>query len=688
MSDISTAGAFSFSVTPKKNQFNNDPWISKARGVLNSNSQLNRKYETNRGPHLNTRSGRPGIPSYDYAPSYTNRNWLSQCYWFEEEVTILSDVLQKMRDEVMRYGFRWKPSFAKKCTTPNCGQEYDEDVTVCEICGNTNLREPNKLQLRQARIDEYNTIIEKANMNKQALRDVLKSALFHMLLCDNGYVLAIKDYQWQADGTLTAFPREYFSLDPRDVIKLFDFETGFPGKGRVCVDHRSSLLSEKDVQCPQCGKPTFRAFYQVFTATKTSTYYVDDEIYHMMYYYPSMIYGTPKALKIKDELISYHMIEKRVRNYYEFCKVAGILFIPTDDPEALTEMWAKVREDTKDDPFTPAVLGVSEMAPTNANFIKMMQDPNADLIAIKDELRTRIASAYGITLAFVNDTSGAGGVKNNKNMISLADRTIRSIQQMLDDGPLRWMRFSMGITDWKLEMEPNINENKIEIEEVRAAMIANASMLAGQGLDVTWKGDTYNVSKGKFMSPEMAMMGMAGGMGGTGGGMGMPAPGMPPGGAPMPESMSGVPMAPNEMGGMAPSPAQPQPQGMGELDAMASGQVEPEPQPEDSNQKYELAMQNLKEVLGGKGKKPGKKKVTTKLSNIIDEMFLSNDELAEKRKREQEEAEQQQQPPMGGGMPGMDMAPPAMPGMGAPPGGAPPAMPPMAPPTAPATQPQ
>jgi hypothetical protein len=375
------------------------------------------------------------------------------------------------------------------------------------------------------------------------------------------------------------------------------------------------------------------------------------------------------------------MIEKRVRNYYEFCKVPGILFIPTDDPDALQEMWQKVREGTKDDPFTPAVLGVSETAPTNANFIKLMQDPNAELIMIKDELRTRIASVYGITLAFINDTSNTGGLKNDKNMISLSDRTIRTLQQTIDRKALRWITISMGITDWKLECEPNINDNKLEKEEVRAAQINNASQLAAMGLKVIWKGEEYTVGKGPLMSPEMMMMGMA--PPGMGGGMAgppmppaMPMGGMPPMGGPAP----GVPMLPDQMGGLTPSPPGPMgaPEGgLPALDVMAAGTAPPggapAPQPEPN---FADTMRTMKDALGvTDGKKKTKKKVSTKLSRIMDKMFLTEDERNEKQKEEEEAEQAAAAPPampgMPGPMPGMGPAPMGMDSGMAPPGGAP-----------------
>ncbi len=587
---------------------------------------------TKYGDVQNTRSARPGIPSFDYSPSYTNRLWLSWCYWYEDEVSILCDVLQKMRDEVVRYGFKWKPAFAEKCQT--CNTEYDEVVHTCDVCGSDDLRKPDRTQLRLARVDHTYTFVEKANINEQTLQDVIKQTLFHMLVTDNAFILAHKEYHWDDNGeVVSSFPMEFLALDPRDVIKLFDFETGYPGKGRVCLNHRSSLCGEKDMKCPTCGKGTYRAFYQVFTATKTSTYYIKDEICHLIYYYPSIIYGNPKCFKIKDELIAYHMIEKRVRNYYEYCKVPGILFIPTDNPEGIQEMWQKTREDTKDDPFTPAVLGVSEIAPTNANFIKLMEDPNANLIAVKEDLRDRIASSYGITMAFTNDTSQTGGLKNDKNLISLSDRTIRSLQKIIDNKALKWMTRSMGIIDWVLECEPNINDNKLEEEEVIASKLQNMEKFMQLGIEVQWKDDNYVVfEKGNNEEGLMA----AGAMGAPP--MDPSMGGAPMGAPPMDPSMGGAAPMGGDMMGMPPMP-EPMPEPTGE-----------EMLPKDTNPfiDAELGIESASPTVAPLG-------VRTELSKIMGELFFP--EKTRKKRRKQAEEDSATQGPMGGAPPGMGMPP-------------------------------
>jgi len=93
--DISALNLFAFATYNKQSKVT---FSDKIKNLLSFNDEV---YKAS-GKQLNTRSARPGIPSYDYSPAYTNRLWLSWCYWYEDEVSILSDVLQKIRDEVMR----------------------------------------------------------------------------------------------------------------------------------------------------------------------------------------------------------------------------------------------------------------------------------------------------------------------------------------------------------------------------------------------------------------------------------------------------------------------------------------------------------------------------------------------------------------------------------------------------------
>lgn len=420
---------------------------------------------------------RPGIPSFDFAPQYSNRTWLGWCYFFEHEVSIFSDIASKIRDETFRNGLEFRPAFLFRCKS--CGMEYNEEIEECTRCGHDDFSQPDYSQLEWANRLNDVSYLEAANLNEQSMLDVLKNGMYHLVIADNMYILCIKKYLLDDEGNIIKqIPYEFISLDPRDVVIMFDQETGELGQYKTCLEHRMELYDDEDTVCKKCGKKLYPVHYQVQAPTQNLVYYVKDEICHVCFYYPNLLYGFPKALKLADELWTYHYIEKRVRSYYEYARAMGLLFIPSENQDALMEAWVKIMEQVKEDPHTIPAIGTSEKAPTQANFVKLLEDPNGELIAIKDELRDRIASGFGVTMTFVNDTSNTGGMKNDENLISLSDRTIASFQDAMDNKPLRWITKMMGITDFELVCIPHITENDMDKEELFAMILNNARTMS------------------------------------------------------------------------------------------------------------------------------------------------------------------------------------------------------------------
>jgi hypothetical protein len=96
----------------------------------------------------------------------------------------------------------------------------------------------------------------------------------------------------------------------------------------------------------------------------------------------------------------------------------------------------------------------------------------------------------------------------------------------------------------------------------------------------------------------------------------------------------------------------PQAEALGALDAMAAGKVPEEvaPPDEDAQEKQELSelTNSMKEMLGlGEKPKKTKKRSSTKLSRILDELFMSDSERLKKQK-EKEEPPEEEAPPIPG----------------------------------------
>jgi hypothetical protein len=193
----------------------------------------------------------------------------------------------------------------------------------------------------------------------------------------------------------------------------------------------------------------------------------------------------------------------------------------------------------------------------------------------------------------------------------------------------------MGITDWKLQCEPNINDNKLEEEEVIAAKLQNMQLFQQLGVKTEWKDEDYIVSNspdpGEMNTVSLTGAPMPGGQ-----------PGMPPGG--MQPQMGGA-------GG-----------GGGGDEAMAMPIPQPAPPPEvDEEQFMDVDASNFfaDAALGKQPKQKKGKQVRTELSDLMDELFYPERTVEEKKLKADEQAQQQQAqmggmgapagaPPMGG----------------------------------------
>lgn len=467
---------------------------------------------------------RPGLSTSDFAPQFVSRGWMGLPYFYENGVSILSDVIRKRGMECMRNRTSWEPKFVVKCR--ECDKEFQNKVEECDKCHSKDLREPDNLELDWlVRVDGTN-FMDKANGNGQSWVSVTRTYLRHVDTADNPYMLCIYAYIFKDGYLMYKLPKEFMALDSRDVSILFN-SVGEIGKtGRICLEHRDILITLTDYaengiineekvpqQCPLCGKQLFPAAYQTTTMSGPNRYYTFDEIYHEPFWEPGYLYGTSPILKIVDLLEAYRQLEKRTRSYYEIARSPGILFLPMSNQAALKASWLTMKEQIAQDPYAPPVFGTSETAPVQANYIKLAEDPNQNLIAVKNELRERLCSAYMVSVTFTNDTQG-GNVDSN-NLVTVTDRGIEALQKYLNEGLFRWFARCFGIADYELKCNPHIGANETADEQLFALRIQNARGMMEMGFDVKYTDRNFEYSGEPMNLMQMNMM-QNGGMDGSG----------------------------------------------------------------------------------------------------------------------------------------------------------------------------
>lgn len=412
---------------------------------------------------------------------------MGTAYFFEQEVSIFSDIVLKLKQETFRRGTDWQPLFVKKCIT--CDQEYQEEVDECE-CGSVLLREPEQSHTDLFELDGV-SFEQRANFNGQSLKEVLSDVEFNLDVADNAYLLISKSYVISTDGQImSSAPKEILSIDPRDIRKIHS-DNGMPGGNIwICPEHReASQASEAGKTCHICGADLQEAYFE--TAGVNKLYYIKDEILHVSKFYPSILYGYPPILKMFDDAMAYHYLEKRTRSYYEKGRVPGIMMIPTNNAASLRAFWDETMLRVKDDPYYMPIIGYGTDTKSSASFVKMLEDPNINMLEVKKELRERIGSRFGVSLIFQGDTSASGGLNNEGLQITVTNRAIEDGQMIYNGKVLPWICKQFGITDYVLQLNPNEEQDEMAEKERLARDISNARQMWEIGFDIEYSDGTF-----------------------------------------------------------------------------------------------------------------------------------------------------------------------------------------------------
>jgi hypothetical protein len=182
------------------------------------------------------------------------------------------------------------------------------------------------------------------------------------------------------------------------------------------------------------------------------------------------------------------------------------MFVPMTNQEALKSAWLTMVEQIKQDPYTIPVMGSSESAPTQANFIRLLEDPNPNLIAVKNEIRERVCSRYGLTVTFAKDASTMPGNADSQGMISQTDRTVEGRQKFHNEGDCAWCAKQLGISDYVLRCAPHLGENEMADEQLFSLKIQNARGMMEMGFEIKYDDKDFSYSGEPKSLMEMNMM--------------------------------------------------------------------------------------------------------------------------------------------------------------------------------------
>ena len=148
--------------------------------------------------------------------------------------------------------------------------------------------------------------------------------------------------------------------------------------------------------------------------------------------------------------------------------------------------WRSVKEKMEEDKHFIPVMGIeADNGKGSVEWIKFMDSlKEMDYVAVKEDLRDRIAAFYGVSKIFMADNSASGGLNNEGMQILVTNRAVEMAQNVYNLYVFPWLLEEFGITDWKLVLPPSEEEDEIAIMRKREIEVNIAASIKNLGFDV------------------------------------------------------------------------------------------------------------------------------------------------------------------------------------------------------------
>lgn len=492
-------------------------------------------------------------------------------YAVSTECLILRTVLSKIRQEMFRRGHYFEKRFHKKCS--DCGEEYQHEVDSCTACGGQ-VRDPDHDELTYVK-----WLLNQENSMEQAFIHILNEIENDLNIVDDAFLILVKEYYIDPESKEVAFFRvkELIRGDPIFMRIVADKRGVRGGRYKVCRIHRDQVKTHAESDtCEVCGSDLHDVHYVNMAGSGKTQYFIEGEVLHLSKYNPSKLYGRSPVNTMWRQAMTLTAMDNYMYTSYQKRRMPkGIISVTTDNLESMKSFWKSVDEKMERDPhYIPKVGIESQTGRGGVNWIKFMDTlEEMQYIAVRDEIRNRIAAYFGVSSVFMVDSGKSGGLSNEGMQILVTNRAVEFGQKTYTEVLFPKMLKQMGVHDWKLTLYPNEEEDEItrlrrDEQELNVAQRMTQLGFTADLID----GESSSDIRFVYRKPPPQPVAPPGGAPPPGGGApppmmppggGMPPPmmggGMPMGGAPM---MRGMPPG-MPMGGMPMPPVQPGGQGMG-----------------------------------------------------------------------------------------------------------------------------
>ena len=410
--------------------------------------------------------------------------WMSTpiIYHIASSSVILRTCITQLKNEVFRRGVLLERKFAVKCE--DCGHEHDKPVTQCAECESTNLRKPDFKQKKYAQsllFDRY------VNSSEQLFIDVLKELEDDLNIMDDAYIILVKEYYVDGNSNIRLQRiKEMYRGDPA-TMHIYSDEEGDRGTmGFTCLHHRDFKSEDEHSNCEVCGSKLYPIHY-VNRVNGNEQFFIEGEVLHFSKYSPSRLYGQSPVITLFNHITTLIAMEQYVNSSYTKSRMPkGLLAVQTRNIESMKTFWRAVKEKMESDPHFIPVMGIeAEGGKGSVEWIKFMDSlKEMDYVAVKEDLRDRIAAFYGVSKIFMADNSTSGGLNNEGMQILVTNRAVEMAQNVYNNYVFPFLTRQFCITDWVLKLPPSEEEDEIAVLRKREIEVNIAASTKNLGFEV------------------------------------------------------------------------------------------------------------------------------------------------------------------------------------------------------------
>ena len=431
--------------------------------VEESETRIGRFLSALASPFRRRTTPEPQMPLYTTGiqePVLAQGITLPALYAVTHENLVLRTIVSKLGQEIFRRGYYWEKKFNLKCG--NCGEEYKQELDECSICGSMELRKPDHEQLMYPK-----WLLQQQNSMEQNFMDVLSEIERDLNIVDDAFLILVKEYFVDPETSDIMFYRvkEIIRGDPIFMRIISDKRGVRGGRYKVCPLHRDQVaFPGQETECNVCGNKLEEAHYVNMAGSGKTQYYLEGEVIHISKYNPSKLYGRSPVNTMWRQAMSLTAMDNYIYTAYQKRRTPkGIISVTTDNLESMKSFWKTVDEKMERDPhYIPKVGIESQTGRGGVNWVKFMDSlEEMQYIAVRDEIRSRMAAFYGVSQIFMIDNGKSGGLNNEGLQILVTNRAVEFGQKIYTQTLFPRMLEQMEVTDWKLTLYPNEEEDEI-----------------------------------------------------------------------------------------------------------------------------------------------------------------------------------------------------------------------------------